>query len=209
MEGLKSRHLASGDVKRDAASVQDNHIYTSGATGTNAAVIRGALRAEKPDLLTVVLPQSRSKQPPESQELLSEVWHCSNCFTGMRQASCRHHCSILKPTYECLSCAKNFGEKSVPPPRHVCLLPLPSASHRGGLLKCSALHLQVQNVIDMPANDKLSLFEASRWAHGHGPFTLLLLCRHRQLRISTIMPHCQGNALSLCRHFCSSCACML
>ena len=30
----------------------------------------GALRAEKPELLTVVLPQSRSKQPPESQELL-------------------------------------------------------------------------------------------------------------------------------------------
>lgn len=53
--------------------MQDNHIYTSGATGTNAAVIRGALRAEKPDLLTVVLPQSRSKQPPESQELLEQV----------------------------------------------------------------------------------------------------------------------------------------
>lgn len=36
-------------------------------------MIRGALRAEKPDLLTVVLPQSRSKQPPESQELLEQV----------------------------------------------------------------------------------------------------------------------------------------
>ena len=42
-------------------------------TGTNAAVIRGALRAEMPDLLTVVLPQSRSKQPEESQELLEQV----------------------------------------------------------------------------------------------------------------------------------------
>ncbi|CAL8471573.1 g11115 [Coccomyxa elongata] len=75
-----------------AMVLTDNHIYTSGATGTNAAVIRGALRAEKPHLLTVVLPQSRSKQPPESQELLE----------------------------------------------------------------------QVQNVIDMPANDTLSLLEASR-----------------------------------------------
>ncbi|BDA46954.1 hypothetical protein COCOBI_09-4070 [Coccomyxa sp. Obi] len=75
-----------------AMVLTDNHIYTSGATGTNAAVIRGALRAEKPHLLTVVLPQSRSKQPPESQELLE----------------------------------------------------------------------QVQNVIDMPANDNLSLLEASR-----------------------------------------------
>ena len=52
---------------------QGNHIFTSGATGTNAAVIRGALRAEKPELLTVVLPQSLHKQPPESQELLQEV----------------------------------------------------------------------------------------------------------------------------------------
>lgn len=52
---------------------QGNHIFTSGATGTNAAVIRGALRAEKPELLTVVLPQSMSKQPAESQELLQQV----------------------------------------------------------------------------------------------------------------------------------------
>jgi len=50
-----------------------NHIYTSGATGTNAAVIKGALRADAPDLLTVILPQSLSKQPQESQELLSQV----------------------------------------------------------------------------------------------------------------------------------------
>ena len=65
--------------------MQDNHIYTSGATGTNAAVIRGALRAEKPDLLTVVLPQSRSRQPPESQELLEEV--------GRRSSSLRQQAS--------------------------------------------------------------------------------------------------------------------
>lgn len=45
-----------------------NHVFTSGAGGTNAAVIRGALRAEKPQLLTVVLPQSVHKQPKETQE---------------------------------------------------------------------------------------------------------------------------------------------
>lgn len=56
--------------------LQKNHIYTSGASGTNAAVIRGALRAEKPELLTVILPQSLKKQPPESQELLEKV--CGN-----------------------------------------------------------------------------------------------------------------------------------
>lgn len=50
-----------------------NHVYTSGAGGTHAATIRGALRAERPDLLTVVLPQSRMKQPKESQELLQDV----------------------------------------------------------------------------------------------------------------------------------------
>jgi hypothetical protein len=59
-------------------SLQKNHIFTSGASGTNAAVIRGALRAEKPELLTVILPQSLKKQSPESQELLSKVrvWLC-------------------------------------------------------------------------------------------------------------------------------------
>jgi hypothetical protein len=56
-----------------AMVLTNNHIFTSGATGTNAAVIRGALRAERADLLTVVLPQSLSKQPPESQELLKKV----------------------------------------------------------------------------------------------------------------------------------------
>ena len=61
--------------------MQGNHIYTSGATGTNAAVIRGALRAEQPDLLTVVLPQSLSLQPPESRELLAEV-------TAFKASSC-------------------------------------------------------------------------------------------------------------------------
>lgn len=66
--------------------MQKNHVYTSGATGTNAAVIRGALRAEKPDLLTVVLPQSLSKQPPESQELLAQV--CKRNQGG-------HQCSSL------------------------------------------------------------------------------------------------------------------
>ncbi|KAJ7980616.1 Cysteine sulfinate desulfinase/cysteine desulfurase [Quillaja saponaria] len=56
-----------------AMVITKNHIYTSGASGTNAAVIRGALRAEKQEFLTVILPQSLKKQPPESQELLSKV----------------------------------------------------------------------------------------------------------------------------------------
>ena len=38
-----------------------------------AATVRGALRAEREDLLTVVLPQSLSKQTSESQELLKKV----------------------------------------------------------------------------------------------------------------------------------------
>eukprot|EP00798_Chlamydomonas_sp_ICE-L_P010381 gene10381-8322_t len=50
-----------------------NHIYTSGAMGTNAAVIKGALRANDPSKLTVILPQSLSRQPSEVQELLGQV----------------------------------------------------------------------------------------------------------------------------------------
>lgn len=50
-----------------------NHVYTSGAEGTNAAAVRGALRADNKDLLTVILPQSMSKQSDESKELLGKV----------------------------------------------------------------------------------------------------------------------------------------
>ncbi len=51
-----------------------NQILTSGATGTNAAAIRGAMRAD-PNLLTVVLPQSMKRQPPESRRQLQQVMH--------------------------------------------------------------------------------------------------------------------------------------
>lgn len=56
-----------------AMVITGNHIYTSGGLGTNAAVVRGALRAERPDLLTVILPQSLEKQPEELHELLASV----------------------------------------------------------------------------------------------------------------------------------------
>ena len=56
-----------------ALVLSGNHVFTSGAGGTHAAAIRGALRAERPELLTVVLPQSMSKQPEESQKLLKDV----------------------------------------------------------------------------------------------------------------------------------------
>lgn len=62
-----------------ALCLTGNHIFTSGATGTNAAVIRGSLRAERPELLTVVLPQSLSKQPAESRELLEKVSQVEEC----------------------------------------------------------------------------------------------------------------------------------
>ena len=55
-----------------ALCLTGNHIYTSGATGTNAGG-DSALRAERPELLTVVLPQSLAKQPRESRELLEGV----------------------------------------------------------------------------------------------------------------------------------------
>jgi len=56
-----------------ALVLSGNHIFTSGAQGTNAAAVRGALRANQTDLLTVVLPQSLEKQDTESQELLEKV----------------------------------------------------------------------------------------------------------------------------------------
>lgn len=55
-----------------------NRIMTSGAAGTNAAAIKGAMRAD-PNLLTVILPQSLERQPRESQEQLRQVIHLVEC----------------------------------------------------------------------------------------------------------------------------------
>ncbi|MGQ4647577.1 DNA recombination-mediator protein A [Lyngbya aestuarii] len=51
-----------------------NRLMTSGATGTNSAAIRGAMRADA-SLLTVILPQSLERQPRESRKQLEKVMH--------------------------------------------------------------------------------------------------------------------------------------
>jgi hypothetical protein len=57
-----------------ALVLSGNYLLTSGAIGTNAAAIRGAMRAN-PNLLTVVLPQSLQNQPAESRGQLEQVMH--------------------------------------------------------------------------------------------------------------------------------------
>ncbi|PSF36205.1 DNA recombination-mediator protein A [Aphanothece hegewaldii CCALA 016] len=57
-----------------ALALGGNRVMTSGATGTNSAVIKGAMRAD-PNLLTVILPQSLERQPRESQDQLRQVIH--------------------------------------------------------------------------------------------------------------------------------------
>ena len=56
-----------------ALVLSDNHIFTSGATGTHAAAIRGALRAGNQELLTVILPQTIQRQPQEIRDLLGQA----------------------------------------------------------------------------------------------------------------------------------------
>lgn len=51
-----------------------NRLLTSGAIGTNSAAIKGATRADS-NLLTVILPQSLSRQPKESRSQLQKVVH--------------------------------------------------------------------------------------------------------------------------------------
>lgn len=55
-----------------ALALTGNNVLTSGAAGTNSAVIKGVQRAN-PGNLTVVLPQTLSQQSAESQELLSTL----------------------------------------------------------------------------------------------------------------------------------------
>lgn len=57
-----------------ALILEGNRLMTSGATGTNSAAIRGAMRAD-PSLLTVILPQSLERQPQESRKQLDLVMH--------------------------------------------------------------------------------------------------------------------------------------
>lgn len=49
-------------VPMSLCPVWRNHVVTSGSQGTNECVIRGALKAQKPKLLTVILPQGFKKQ---------------------------------------------------------------------------------------------------------------------------------------------------
>lgn len=55
-----------------ALALSGNHIITSGASGTNYAVIKGVQRAN-PGNLTVILPQTLEQQTPESREQLSTL----------------------------------------------------------------------------------------------------------------------------------------
>ncbi|NER33742.1 MAG: DNA recombination-mediator protein A [Oscillatoria sp. SIO1A7] len=57
-----------------ALVLSGNQIITSGATGTNSAVIKGAMRADA-NMLTVILPQSLDRQPRESRDQLEQVMH--------------------------------------------------------------------------------------------------------------------------------------
>lgn len=69
---LTHQHLI--ELMSYALVLAGNHVLTSGATGTNSAVIRGAMRAD-PNLLTVILPQSLDRQPKESRDQLEQVIH--------------------------------------------------------------------------------------------------------------------------------------
>jgi hypothetical protein len=76
---LGTRHVPIGhqyliEIMSYALALTGNRILTSGATGTNLAVIRGAMRADVKSV-TVILPQSLEKQPAESRSSLEQVMH--------------------------------------------------------------------------------------------------------------------------------------
>lgn len=71
---LSEEHQQMIELLSYALVLSGNHVFTSGGDGgTNVAVIRGALRACNPDLLTVILPQSLFMQEPAMMPLLSRV----------------------------------------------------------------------------------------------------------------------------------------
>ena len=74
-QDLSSNHQQMVELLSYALILSGNHVYTSAGSinGTNLAVIQGSLRACNPDLLTVILPQSLFRQPPEIHPLLLRV----------------------------------------------------------------------------------------------------------------------------------------
>lgn len=64
------QHQQEIELMSEARVSRGDHVFTSGSSGTNSAVIRGAMRAKRPQLLTVILPQSLSKQDSDAQTLL-------------------------------------------------------------------------------------------------------------------------------------------
>jgi len=72
---LSNNHRQMVELLAYALVLNGNHVFTSagGMNSTNIAVIKGALRACNPDLLTVILPQSLFRQPPEIHPLLLRV----------------------------------------------------------------------------------------------------------------------------------------
>lgn len=73
-QDLTDNHRQMIELLSYALVLSGNHVFTSGGgNGTNCAVIKGALRACNPDLLSVILPQSLYKQPAEMQPLLARV----------------------------------------------------------------------------------------------------------------------------------------
>ena len=79
-------HQELVEILSYALVLTENHIFTSGATARSPAVIRGALRAERPDLLTDLLPQSLEKQPDGRGSCWSR-WR--TWWSGGRRITCR------------------------------------------------------------------------------------------------------------------------
>ena len=74
---IGSRHLSLThqqliELLAYALGLSGNNIVTSGASGTNYAVIKGVQRAN-PANLTVILPQTIEQQPLESREQLATL----------------------------------------------------------------------------------------------------------------------------------------
>lgn len=72
---LSKSHQEMIELLSYALVLSGNHVFTSAGSeqGTNVGVIKGALRANNPELLTVILPQSLSMQEEAVQELVNRV----------------------------------------------------------------------------------------------------------------------------------------
>lgn len=92
------QHQQEIELLSEARVNRGDHVFTSGSSGTNSSVIKGAMKAQRPHLLTVILPQSLKKQDKDAQVLLRK---CKDAGVDVQELSENDHLPLQEAARLC------------------------------------------------------------------------------------------------------------